>query len=155
LGVSTFILRGFWADLTQIYPINSDTKICVLHKKNLLKTHILHAAIFLGYNKPQFIRVIFKFLTIFYFNFQEKTPYYLLLSDVLSYLGQGRDHFLKSHPGAETVELNSNDFLEEAHCCHLLGERFNLNSCSSHLLTLIKYDDRVKKMLNIESCFIR
>jgi hypothetical protein len=108
--------------------------------------------ILLGYNKPQFIRSKFKFLTIYFF-FQGKTPYYLLLSDVLSYLG--RDHFLKSHPGAETVELNSNDFLEEAHCCHLLGERFNLNSCSSHLLTLIKYDDRVKKMLNIESCFIR
>lgn len=66
----------------------------------------------------------------------------------------GRDKFLKSHPSAETVELNSNDFLEEAHCCHLLGEKFNLNS-SSDLLTLIQYDDKVKKMLNIESCFIR
>lgn len=78
----------------------------------------------------------------------------MLLNDILNYLGVGRDKFLKSHPGAETVELNSNDFLDEAHCCHLLGEKFNLNS-SSDLLTLIKYDDRVKKMLNIESCFIK
>jgi len=69
-------------------------------------------------------------------------------------LGLHRDKFLKDHPLTEMVELNSNDFLEEAHCCHLLGEKFNLNS-SSDLLTLIKYDERIKKMINIENCNIK
>ena len=90
----------------------------------------------------------------FFHVFQGETSFYVLLQDLLNYIGQPKDRFLKSNPSADMVELNSNDFLEQAHCCHLLGERFNLNS-SSDLLTLIKYDDRVKKMLNIESVFIK
>ena len=78
----------------------------------------------------------------------------MLVQDLVTYVGVPRERLLKNHPAAELVELNSNDFLEEAHCCHLLGEKFNLNS-SSDLLSLIKYDDRVKKMLNIESCIIK
>ncbi|CAG7837055.1 unnamed protein product [Allacma fusca] len=85
---------------------------------------------------------------------ENETSFYVLLQDLLNYIGQPKDRFLKNNPTADVVELNSNDFLEQAHCCHLLGEKFNLNS-SSDLLTLIKYDDRVKKMLNIESCFIK
>jgi len=87
-------------------------------------------------------------------HFQDESSYYVLLNDLLSYVGQTKERFLKSHPVAQTVELNANDFLEEAHCCQLLGEKFTLSS-SSDLLTLIKYDDWVKKMLSIESIFIK
>jgi hypothetical protein len=77
-----------------------------------------------------------------------------MLQDLVNYVGLPRDRILKVHPGIEVVELNANDFLEEAHCRQLLGVKFRLNN-TSDLLTLIKYDDRIKKMLNIETYIIK
>lgn len=77
-----------------------------------------------------------------------------MIQDLVNYVGLPKDRILKIHPTADVVELNSNDFLEEAHCRQLLGVKFRLNT-SSDLLTMIKYDDRIKKMLNIETYIIK
>lgn len=94
-----------------------------------------------------------KLIDFYFCCLQDQPAHYVLLNEVLSYLGQPKDRVLEKLPGAEVVELNSNDFLEQAHCCHLLGEKFNFNAISE--LTLVKYDDRMKRMLGVESCRIK
>lgn len=46
-------------------------------------------------------------------------------------------------------ELKLHDFLEQSRCCHLLsgGERINVRGSK---VTLIKYNDKVRSLLNVE-----
>lgn len=50
-------------------------------------------------------------------------------------------------------ELKLQDFLEQSRCCHLLsgGERINVRGSK---VTLIKYNDKVRSLLNVEKVVI-
>lgn len=50
-------------------------------------------------------------------------------------------------------ELKLSDFLEQSRCCHLLsgGERINVRGSR---VTLIKYNDKVKSLLNVEQVMV-
>lgn len=50
-------------------------------------------------------------------------------------------------------EFKLSDFLEQSRCCHLLnsGERINVRGSK---VTLIKYNDKVKSLLNVERVVI-
>ncbi|XP_017888467.1 mucin-17 [Ceratina calcarata] len=66
----------------------------------------------------------------------------------------------KAHSGPPAIahrdvmrELKLQDFLEQSRCCHLLsgGERINMRGSK---VTLIKYNDKVRSLLNVEKVVI-
>ncbi|TGZ39052.1 BCL-6 corepressor [Temnothorax longispinosus] len=91
---------------------------------------------------------------------------WVLLQDLMAVLRiKSRDALLrqinpKAHSGPPAVahrdvmrELKLPDFLEQTRCCHLLsgGERINVRGSK---VTLIKYNDKVKSLLNVEKVVI-
>lgn len=50
-------------------------------------------------------------------------------------------------------ELKMSDFLEQAHCCQFLNSGEKINTRASKI-ALIKYTDKVKELLNVESIVI-
>lgn len=50
-------------------------------------------------------------------------------------------------------EMKMTDFLEQAHCCQFLNMGEKLNTRASKI-ALVKYTDRVKELLGIESVVI-
>ncbi|XP_014469975.1 PREDICTED: uncharacterized protein LOC106741985 [Dinoponera quadriceps] len=91
---------------------------------------------------------------------------WVLLHDLMAILKvKSRDALLrqinpKAHSGPPTVahrevmrELKLPDFLEQTRCCHLLsgGEKINVRGSK---VTLIKYNDKVKSLLNVEKVLI-
>lgn len=91
---------------------------------------------------------------------------WVLLPDLISAVrAKSRDALLrqinpKAAAGPPTVahrdvmrELKLADFLEQSKCCHLLssGERINVRASK---VTLIKYNDKVKSLLNVEKMVI-
>ncbi|XP_050465790.1 serine-rich adhesin for platelets [Cataglyphis hispanica] len=91
---------------------------------------------------------------------------WVLLQDLMAILRiKSRDALLrqinpKAHSGPPAIahrdvmrELKLPDFLEQTRCCHLLsgGERINVRGSK---VTLIKYNDKVKSLLNVEKVLI-
>lgn len=91
---------------------------------------------------------------------------WVLLQDLMAILRiKSRDALLrqinpKTHSGPPAIahrdvmrELKLPDFLEQTRCCHLLsgGERINVRGSK---VTLIKYNDKVKSLLNVEKVLI-
>ncbi|XP_076277840.1 uncharacterized protein LOC143207871 [Lasioglossum baleicum] len=91
---------------------------------------------------------------------------WVLLQDLMTALKiKSRDALLrqvnpKAHAGPPTIahrdvmrELKLQDFLEQSRCCHLLsgGERINVRASK---VTLIKYNDKVRSLLNVEKVVI-
>ncbi|XP_066150081.1 uncharacterized protein [Euwallacea fornicatus] len=60
---------------------------------------------------------------------------------------------LKVSPKSVIKELKMTDFLEQAHCCQFLNMGEKLNTRASKI-ALVKYTDRVKELLGIESALI-
>lgn len=50
-------------------------------------------------------------------------------------------------------ELKMSDFLEQAHCCQFLNSGEKINTRASKI-ALIKYTDKVKELLNVESVVV-
>lgn len=50
-------------------------------------------------------------------------------------------------------ELKFSEFLEKAHCCHLLGGNEKINARSTKI-ALVKYTDKVKKLLSVEKFIV-
>jgi len=91
---------------------------------------------------------------------------WVLLQDLMAILKiKSRDALLrqinpKAHSGPPAIahrevmrELKLPDFLEQSRCCHLLsgGERINVRGSK---VILIKYNDKVKSLLNVEKVLI-
>lgn len=91
---------------------------------------------------------------------------WVLLQDLMAILRiKSRDALLrqinpKAQSGPPAIahrevmrELKLPDFLEQTRCCHLLsgGERINVRGSK---VTLIKYNDKVKSLLNVEKLLI-
>ncbi|XP_076663407.1 uncharacterized protein LOC143366313 isoform X2 [Andrena cerasifolii] len=91
---------------------------------------------------------------------------WVLLQDLMAALRiKSRDALLrqvnpKAHAGPPAIahrdvmrELKLQDFLEQSRCCHLLsgGERINVRGSK---VTLIKYNDKVRSLLNVEKVVI-
>lgn len=91
---------------------------------------------------------------------------WMLLQDLMAILRiKSRDALLrqinpKAHSGPSAIahrevmrDLKLPDFLEQTRCCHLLsgGERINVRGSK---VTLIKYNDKVKSLLNVEKVLI-
>lgn len=91
---------------------------------------------------------------------------WVLLQDLMAILRiKSRDALLrqinpKAYSGPPAIahrdvmrELKLPDFLEQTRCCHLLsgGERINVRGSK---VTLIKYNDKVKSLLNVEKVLI-
>ncbi|KAL0132137.1 hypothetical protein PUN28_000121 [Cardiocondyla obscurior] len=91
---------------------------------------------------------------------------WVLLQDLMAVLRiKSRDALLrqinpKTHSGPPAIahrdvmrDLKLPDFLEQTRCCHLLsgGERINVRGSK---VTLIKYNDKVKSLLNVEKVLI-
>lgn len=91
---------------------------------------------------------------------------WMLLQDLMAALRiKSRDALLrqinpKAHSGPPAIahrdvmkELKLQDFLEQSRCCHLLsgGERINVRGSK---VTLIKYNDKVRSLLNVEKVVI-
>ncbi|KAK2577280.1 hypothetical protein KPH14_003417 [Odynerus spinipes] len=91
---------------------------------------------------------------------------WVLLQDLMAALRiKSRDALLrqvnpKAHAGPPAIahrdvmrELKLPDFLEQSRCCHLLsgGEKINVRGSK---VTLIKYNERVKSLLNVEKVLI-
>lgn len=91
---------------------------------------------------------------------------WILLTDLMSALRiKSRDALLrqinpKAPSGPPTIahrdvmkELKLPDFLDQSRCCHLLsaGEKINVRASK---VALIKYNEQVKSLLNVESVFI-
>lgn len=91
---------------------------------------------------------------------------WVLLQDLMAALRiKSRDALLrqvnpKAHAGPPAIahrdvmkELKLQDFLEQSRCCHLLsgGERINVRGSK---VILIKYNDKVRSLLNVEKVVI-
>ncbi|XP_015438705.1 PREDICTED: mucin-5AC [Dufourea novaeangliae] len=91
---------------------------------------------------------------------------WVLLQDLMAALRiKSRDALLrqvnpKAHAGPPAIahrdvmrELKLQDFLESSKCCHILsgGERINVRGSK---VTLIKYNDKVRSLLNVEKVVI-
>lgn len=100
------------------------------------------------------------------FTLNNDSDKWVLLQDLMAILRiKSRDALLrqinpKAPSGPPAVahrdvmrELKLSDFLEQTHCCHLLsgGERINVRGSK---VTLIKYNDKVKSLLNVERVLI-
>lgn len=91
---------------------------------------------------------------------------WVLLQDLMAILRiKSRDALLRqinprAHSGPPAIahrevmrELKLPDFLEQTRCCHFLnsGEKINVRGSK---VTLIKYNDKVKSLLNVEKLII-
>lgn len=100
------------------------------------------------------------------FTLNNDSDKWVLLQDLMAILRiKSRDSLLrqinpKAHSGPPAIahrdimrELKLPDFLEQTRCCHLLsgGERINVRGSK---VTLIKYNDKVKSLLNVEKVLI-
>ncbi|EFN76067.1 BCoR-like protein 1 [Harpegnathos saltator] len=100
------------------------------------------------------------------FTLKNDSEKWVLLHDLMAILKvKSRDALLrqinpKAHSGPPAVahrevmrELKLPDFLEQTRCCHLLsgGEKINVRGSK---VTLIKYNDKVKSLLNVEKLLI-
>lgn len=100
------------------------------------------------------------------FTLKNDSDKWVLLHDLMAILKvKSRDALLrqinpKAHSGPPAVahrevmrELKLPDFLEQTRCCHLLsgGEKINVRGSK---VTLIKYNDKVKSLLNVEKLLI-
>lgn len=100
------------------------------------------------------------------FTLNNDSDKWVLLQDLMAILRiKSRDALLrqinpKAHSGPPAIahrdvmrELKLPDFLEQTRCCHLLsgGERINVRGSK---VTLIKYSDKVKSLLNVEKVLI-
>lgn len=100
------------------------------------------------------------------FTLNNDSDKWVLLQDLMAILRiKSRDALLrqinpKAHSGPPVIahrdvmrELKLPDFLEQTRCCHLLsgGERINVRGSK---VTLIKYNDKVKSLLNVEKVLI-
>lgn len=100
------------------------------------------------------------------FTLNNETDKWVLLQDLMAILRiKSRDALLrqinpKAHSGPPAIahrevmrELKLPDFLEQSRCCHLLsgGERINVRGSK---VILIKYNDKVKSLLNVEKVLI-
>lgn len=100
------------------------------------------------------------------FSLTNDSDKWVLLQDLMAALRiKSRDALLrqvnpKAHTGPPAIahrdvmrELKLPDFLEQSRCCHLLsgGEKINVRGSK---VTLIKYNERVKSLLNVEKVLI-
>jgi len=100
------------------------------------------------------------------FTLNNDSDKWMLLQDLMAILRiKSRDALLrqinpKAHSGPPAIahrdvmrELKLPDFLEQTRCCHLLsgGERINVRGSK---VILIKYNDKVKSLLNVEKVLI-
>lgn len=100
------------------------------------------------------------------FTLKNDSDKWVLLHDLMAVLKvKSRDALLrqinpKAHSGPPAIahrevmrELKLPDFLEQTRCCHLLsgGEKINVRGSK---VTLIKYNDKVKSLLNVEKLLI-
>ncbi|XP_012152963.2 uncharacterized protein LOC100877383 isoform X2 [Megachile rotundata] len=100
------------------------------------------------------------------FSLTNDSDKWVLLQDLMAALRiKSRDALLRQvNPKAPTgppavahrevmKELKLQDFLEQSRCCHLLsgGERINVRGSK---VTLIKYNDKVRSLLNVEKVVI-
>lgn len=100
------------------------------------------------------------------FSLANDSDKWVLLQDLMAALRiKSRDALLrqvnpKAHTGPPAIahrdvmrELKLPDFLEQSRCCHLLsgGEKINVRGSK---VTLIKYNERVKSLLNVEKVLI-
>lgn len=93
------------------------------------------------------------------------TERWVLLQDLSHFLKiKSRDALLKqiTSPSASSMkvnhktafrELKMSDFLEQAHCCQFLNMGEKINTRASKI-ALVKYTDRVKELLGIETAVI-
>jgi hypothetical protein len=77
---------------------------------------------------------------------------YMLLPEVCTHVGHPAEWIKKNVRGGEVnvKEIPKSEFLETVKCCHILGADWKpdtMKFLNSHSVTLIQYDDNIKKLL--------